>query len=99
MIAKCHANCWPWHSRGLPGSRLRETGRLPCKCSRRRWARGSRSTWSVRSDDCEMSRELLAMAFEGLARVEAAGDGEAAVQMFEAALGKGEPFDLGCPIG
>ncbi len=48
------------------------------------------------ADDCEMSRELLAMAFEGLARVEVAGDGEAAVQMFEAALGKGEPFDLVC---
>jgi two-component system chemotaxis response regulator CheY len=48
------------------------------------------------ADDCEMSRELLAMAFEGIARVEAAEDGEQAAQMFEAALAKGEPFDLIC---
>lgn len=48
------------------------------------------------ADDCEMSRELLAMAFEGLARVESAEDGEQAVQLFSSALSHGEPFDLVC---
>lgn len=48
------------------------------------------------ADDCEMSRELLAMAFEGIARVEAAEDGEQAARLFEAALAAGEPFDLVC---
>lgn len=48
------------------------------------------------ADDCEMSRELLAVAFEGLARVECAEDGERAVQLFMGALDRGNPFDLVC---
>ena len=48
------------------------------------------------ADDCEISRELLAVAFEGLARVECAEDGERAVQLFAGALTKGDPFDLVC---
>jgi two-component system chemotaxis response regulator CheY len=48
------------------------------------------------ADDCEMSRELLSVAFEGLARVECAEDGERAVQLFTGALEQGNPFDLVC---
>ncbi|TWJ17733.1 response regulator [Geobacter argillaceus] len=48
------------------------------------------------ADDCEISRELLAVAFEGLARVKCADDGERAVQFFTEALNQEDPFNLVC---
>lgn len=48
------------------------------------------------ADDCEMSRELLDVAFEGIALAECAEDGERAVHLFAGALEQGNPFDLVC---
>lgn len=47
-------------------------------------------------DDVEMNRELLAVFLEGRAAVVAAGSGEEALQLAEAALGADEYFDLIC---